>query len=416
LDLNQAGWLFSGRTEELQHVISWLNEGATDLLVVTGAPGVGKSSLLGFVLSACRAETRFILELVPQGRLNQDVLSRTSNSRIDAFVHLTNQSLGSAAADVARSTEMGGLGLGCDGSDIEELVEEIEALARDGVERVILFDALDESSSPVQIGRSVIARIAALDGFRVIVGTRKSSEEKYSNYVEQTQPDGADRADLLEAVGIFEATAATAGSPAVVDRRTVLRLTHDRDTDLRAVEEFVRWRMLEWAQGHPKTLELLADEIAGTARPFLYATLACAEIERSFDAIDVINPLDIADETNAPLVLAQDVEELLRHSPIDFLKIVYERRRWLRGGDRHATGPALMRSLAYARGRGFPADGQLRFGHIVWWTAAKAIDDKLEMLEARRCEAPGRVAGSDEWLDAVDVLVGSWLSTLEQVR
>ncbi|MFC4071853.1 caspase family protein [Actinoplanes subglobosus] len=162
---------FSGRRRELRLLSPWLNlQDRVGLRIVTGSPGVGKSSLIGVLVCAAhpllRDSTRAVWEAVEQAPYPNHTM---------AAVHARARTLAQIVASVARQ-----LGLL---TDVPEPTagELIEALTTLPNPPVIILDALDEAVGAAQIMQELLlplTRVARADGepIRMLVGVRPWDE------------------------------------------------------------------------------------------------------------------------------------------------------------------------------------------------------------------------------------------------
>ncbi|MGW7516390.1 WD40 repeat domain-containing protein [Streptomyces sp. NPDC054796] len=182
----ERGFRFRGRTTALSAIADWISAPpARKALVVTGSPGVGKSAVLGRIVTTADRE---IAALLP----NDDIAVRAPIGSIACAVHAK----GKTALDVA--IEIAAAASAALPSDIEYLPEYLrEALKGSSpVERghfgrgsssplpdfTVVIDALDEATSPQQV-RLIIRRIitplvetCADLNIRVIVGSRRRDD------------------------------------------------------------------------------------------------------------------------------------------------------------------------------------------------------------------------------------------------
>lgn len=168
---SEYGFRFRGRTAALRAVRDWLDWKAPgqQVLVVTGAPGTGKSAVLGrIVTTANRAEA---------GQLPaSDDGVRAKEGAVGCAVHAKGKIALEIAVEIARAARA------------EQPVQQIEdfepALGRAlsghwGHRFNVIIDALDEAASPAQAHAAVekvilpLARICADVGGSVVVGSRR---------------------------------------------------------------------------------------------------------------------------------------------------------------------------------------------------------------------------------------------------
>ncbi|MGZ4409586.1 MAG: AAA family ATPase [Gaiellaceae bacterium] len=234
---------FYGREKVLAELLRWLNsrdDVGGGLLVITGAPGAGKSAILARLVvlasppiggGAVRDDPAFALR--PEARHIDVALSakgQTANDVIAALARGAVQSDETAAGTLSESSAT--------------------ALAVLKARRslIVVVDAIDEAVEPVPVARE-LARLAS-EGTAVIVGTRKYPE-------------------VLDAL----------------QRAHVVDLDADTYRDPHEVEAFVRRMLSTRAESpyrdNPSAAELVAREVAHVAgHNFLYARLTTEELIR----------------------------------------------------------------------------------------------------------------------------------------
>ncbi|MBM9507162.1 WD40 repeat domain-containing protein [Actinacidiphila acididurans] len=326
-DLGEQSWHFEGREDERDTVLRWLDTAEQGLLTVTGAPGAGKSALLGHVLLHTRPHLRELLlrgghlSPLPPGVPCPD-------DPFDAVLHLAGAT---ARQTVDRLAEAAGLG----GPPGELSVSErigwlLDRISRRSGGLTLLLDALDEAAEPLVLAGRLIRPLAELPRVRVVVGTRRSTGEG---------PDlpGPARTDILDAL----APPAAGDGPYA---RTALVVSRDPH----AMSRYIR-RRLAHATGRgdlslqPWQIERAAVDIGHSGQEFLHARLAVHEILH--DPAQVHDLAVLRKSTHRDL-FASAIRRLTDRSP--------------------AFGP-LLRALAFAQGRGLPVrDG-------VWATVAGAL-------------------------------------------
>lgn len=312
-------WYFVGRVEERRTIATWLREKRTGLLVVIGAAGSGKSALLGNVLVYATPALReqlirhnYLTEAPESERPPDDVFTTsvllTGMSTLELITRIAKDAaLPAAPADLEVSGR------------IEWLLQQLTTQSA-GV--TILADALDEAQDPFAAA-SVLRRIAGLRACRVVVGTRRSTNEG------PDLPDPADE-NLLDSLG---------------GRTRLALVSVERDPG--AVGEYVRRRLS--ANGAPDSVVAkVADMIARRERQFLYARLAVHEI--------LANPQLLTDERRGNL------SELLERDHRALFATAVRRLENLRIEHRF-----LLEALAYTQGRGLPRVDR------IWATVASAI-------------------------------------------
>ncbi|MFI6580945.1 hypothetical protein [Embleya sp. NPDC050493] len=335
LEQGEPAWHFVGRETERAAVASWLRSSEHGLLAVTGRAGSGKSALLGHILVHTTPRLRELLlrsgdlRPAPEGEFG----APGHEVRFDAVLHLTGTTV---AHLVRRLADALGLGLPATGisagSDVEWL---LSALARRGGVCTILVDALDEAQEPITIAGSVLRRMAALPGVRIVVGTRASTREAVDAHTDDT--------DLLTALD-------AAGERVVVasDRRSVGAYVEQRLIAARA-----RGRLAV----DDATITAVARLVRDQDREFLYARLAVYELLAQ------------------PDLLAPDRAEALRDLLSRDHRALFA-TAVARLSARARTAHPLLEALAVARGRGLPRADR------IWALVATALDDDRPVHEA----------------------------------
>ncbi len=341
----EMSWFFEGREKELGQISTWLSQASSGMLVVTGRAGSGKSALLGTVLVRSLPDLRDAL-----GRRGLVATRRPDPAAFlervfDAVIHLSGLNLAQATARTAAAAGIGPLPSRRDSEasvagDLDFLADELASRAGPFT---VLADALDESMDPLDIAGSLLARIAALPGVRVLVGTRASTSE-----VPDT-PAG-DR-NLLDALG--------AGSCVIwvgKDREAIHRYVSGR---LRAARDYgVAGRAIpHMSEVSDQDIARVAGEVARGEQEFLFARLVVYEL--------------IADPRLLTRGLARSRSQLLRGTHQQLFGCALH--RLAAHDDRY---PVLIRALSLARGRGLPeADG-------IWATVAAALDSGQDFKQA----------------------------------
>ena len=170
---SERGYRFRGRTAALDRIVAWLDRPEPDrrVLVVTGSPGVGKSAVLGRVVTTADAAIRASL---PPG----DEAIRASLGSVSCAVHAKAKTALEVAEEIARAASAS---LPGDPADLVPALR--DALhARPGQRFNLVIDALDEAASPAQ-AREIIDRVVLplaetccdVDA-QVVVGTRRRDD------------------------------------------------------------------------------------------------------------------------------------------------------------------------------------------------------------------------------------------------
>lgn len=252
-DAGDVGWFFSGRRGMTREVIRWLSENDQGVLVVTGAPGSGKSAFLGRLALLADVGSQAACRVL--GLLDGPPDIRPPVGAFDAVVHIRNRRADDVARDVA---EQLGIDLSASSSPPRDLVNAlIDAQAR----VTVLADALDEAEQGDEalIARDVLRAVGNLAGCRVVVGTRRDR-------------DGGQVA-ASDDPGPLIATLRARNAPFAI-----LDLSADDEADA-DIEHYVEERLAHpkgaSAWPTPESRSIAAREVARQARRvFLYARFA----------------------------------------------------------------------------------------------------------------------------------------------
>ncbi|MGW3240340.1 trypsin-like peptidase domain-containing protein [Streptomyces olivaceus] len=172
-------WFFTGRTEARRVIRDWL-EGKDpvlaehSMLLVTGAPGSGKSALLAHSLIA---SDPLLSRTVPISG------PRPPTGAFDAAVYLKGRTCDEMTAQLARA-------LNVTASDSDELVAEVSEYSR-GTRFTVLADAVEEAASTdeaIEIA-ALLRELTSTGRIRVLAAVR-------------TTPAGASREEILTAFGL----------------------------------------------------------------------------------------------------------------------------------------------------------------------------------------------------------------------
>ena len=170
---SERGYRFRGRAAALSQITGWLYRDKPDrrVLVVTGSPGVGKSAVLGRIVTTADAAIRASL---PPG----DQAVCASVGSVGCAMHAKAKTALEVAEEIARAASAR---LPEEPSDLAPAIR--DALEERGGGRFnVIIDALDEAASPVQ-ARAIIdqvvlplAETCSDAGAQVIVGTRRRDD------------------------------------------------------------------------------------------------------------------------------------------------------------------------------------------------------------------------------------------------
>lgn len=168
----EQGFRFRGRSTALSEIVTWIGEKPVrKALVVTGSPGVGKSAVLGRIVTTADAE---ISAALPES----DAAVRTPVGAIHCAVHAK----GKTALDVA--VEISKAASAAIPEDIDYLPECLREALVDRADNSfnIVIDALDEATTGQQ-SRLIVRRIlaplvetCAHLGVRIVVGSRRRDD------------------------------------------------------------------------------------------------------------------------------------------------------------------------------------------------------------------------------------------------
>ncbi|MFD8002989.1 trypsin-like peptidase domain-containing protein, partial [Streptomyces mirabilis] len=170
----ERGFRFCGRTAALTEIVAWITDPAGDrrqVLLVTGSPGVGKSAVLGRVVTTADPD---IAAMLPA---DDDAVRATVGS-VACAVHARHKTALEVAREIAAAAS----------APIPDQVEELPALLRAALEKdarggfSIVIDALDEATTSAD-ARTIMRRIAVATaescadlGVRVVVGSRRTDD------------------------------------------------------------------------------------------------------------------------------------------------------------------------------------------------------------------------------------------------
>ncbi|TDD75366.1 serine protease [Actinomadura darangshiensis] len=171
---SEGGFRFRGRRAALTAIAGWLERAETTrkALVVTGMPGVGKSAVLGRVVTTADPELAASLP-------SADTAVRAPLGSVSCAVHAKGKSAMEVATEIARAASAR---LPAVLDDLPSALNEVLSEAGDGTRFNVVLDALDEASSAAE-ARAIIKRIVvplvetcARNGVQVVVGTRRHDD------------------------------------------------------------------------------------------------------------------------------------------------------------------------------------------------------------------------------------------------
>jgi WD40 repeat protein len=167
------GFRFRGRTSALTAIVDWMDrdDPNSQVLVVTGSPGSGKSAVLGRIITTADPELR---KKVPE-----DGYVRAPSGSIACGVHVKGKTALEVAAEIARAASA------APPDTLENFAAGIrEALSELGPSRFnVIIDALDEATSPSQ-ARAIVTQVVlplvytcADIGAQAVIATRRHDDE-----------------------------------------------------------------------------------------------------------------------------------------------------------------------------------------------------------------------------------------------
>ena len=170
---SERGYRFRGRTSALTQIVRWLDRPQPDrqVLVVTGSPGVGKSAVLGRIVTTADPAIRASLPDADDG-VKASLLS------VNCAVHAKGKTALEIAQEIARA---GSVRLP---AQLNDLVPAIRSSLgeRRGRRFNVIIDALDEAATPEQARATIDMIVLPLVetcsdiGVQVIVGTRRRDD------------------------------------------------------------------------------------------------------------------------------------------------------------------------------------------------------------------------------------------------
>ena len=167
---SERGYRFRGRTAALREVTSWLDRDLLDakVLIVTGAPGSGKSAVLGRIVTTA--------DMTAAANLPEwDTAVRATAGSVACAVHAKGKSALDIANEIARAAA----------AALPERLEDFppalhETLASRHGRFNVIIDALDEAAEVRTVIADVISPVAetcADVGAQVVVGSRRRDND-----------------------------------------------------------------------------------------------------------------------------------------------------------------------------------------------------------------------------------------------
>ena len=170
---SERGFRFRGRTAALQAVVTWLDRVNPDqrVLVVTGSPGVGKSAVLGRVVTTADPGIRAALPA-------DDQALRASEGSVACAVHAKGKTALDVAVEISRAASTA---LPAQPRDLAPALRKT-LMDRQCRRFNVIIDALDEATSLDQ-ARTIVSDIilpivetCADTGAQLVVGTRRRDD------------------------------------------------------------------------------------------------------------------------------------------------------------------------------------------------------------------------------------------------
>ncbi|GIM89566.1 NACHT and WD repeat domain-containing protein [Paractinoplanes toevensis] len=168
----ETGSRFRGRVAALRRLRQFLDraEPAGRPMIVTGSPGVGKSAVLGRIVTT--ADPEISAALPPD-----DVAERATVGSVACAVHVKGKTALEVATEIAR-----GAGVGLPKATVDLMPALRDRLTSRPARFNLVVDALDEAAGPDQTRALIddvlvpLARTCATLGVQVVVGTRRTDD------------------------------------------------------------------------------------------------------------------------------------------------------------------------------------------------------------------------------------------------
>lgn len=164
----REGSYFAGRVQVLSELTAWINTEGTDTTrsrVVTGAPGSGKSAVLGRLVSLADAQLRGETPIAQDQALPQI-------GALCAAVHVRGRTVDEVAAEISRALDI-------DESTAGGLLAHLRE-TREHRATVVVVDGVDEAVDAQRLIVDLLEPLAAASGrtgIRLLVGTRPGGED-----------------------------------------------------------------------------------------------------------------------------------------------------------------------------------------------------------------------------------------------
>jgi WD40 repeat protein/energy-coupling factor transporter ATP-binding protein EcfA2 len=161
-DHASTGWYFTGRSEAVNDVATWLNrqQNQDAALIITGGPGSGKSALLGHIIAL--AEPEYHDAAAATGTASSSTIVLPELGVIDIAIHARHKLLADLVNDLSRS-------LGLLKADLTDVLDTVR---KRPTKIVIVVDALDEADEVDTIVQRLLLPLTGHKNVFLIVGTR----------------------------------------------------------------------------------------------------------------------------------------------------------------------------------------------------------------------------------------------------
>ncbi|QMU68347.1 AAA family ATPase [Streptacidiphilus sp. P02-A3a] len=169
----ERGFRFRGRSEALTDIVAWISSAANPrrALAVTGSPGVGKSAVLGRIVTSA---DRDIAATLPT-----DDAVRAPVGSVACAVHAKSKTALEVAQEIARAASAQ---LPADLRDFAPKLRSVLEQRPSGNLFAVVIDALDEATTPGQ-ARAIVSHIVRPlvehcgdIGLRLVVGSRRQDD------------------------------------------------------------------------------------------------------------------------------------------------------------------------------------------------------------------------------------------------
>jgi hypothetical protein len=260
----REGSYFTGRVKVLGELSGWLAQSdGTDYRarVVTGAPGSGKSAVLGRLIGL--ASPRLRSEWIGSDANGAQLKTASPSGLAITAVHARGRTVDEVATQIA-------VGLGIDETTAAGLLAALRTSWQPRPSMLVVVDAVDEADKPYRLIVELLeplASAASRTRLRLLIGTRRG---------------GGD--DLLQLFGsaavILDLD--TPGYLDIADIQEYVRRTLIAESDLRATTPY---------RGQPEAAAAVARAVSARAAPsFLIAQLTALSLTEAAQPVDTTAP------------------------------------------------------------------------------------------------------------------------------